>query len=313
MKVQPNYTRQYTEVSQNRNNKSRKQNPGFGNFIVATMDAVERGGLFASFAAQDILGSCVPRTGTAFYRNKDITGKWNYAEASEVSIREFVSSITMFLIPMVMMAGIKKAVGKACDVPVNFIKGLGESMKTVAGKDTNELKKSFYNNTFAKMFKDSGIKDGKEKASEFAQKLVDLEAVKKTDKKAYKEGLGKLADEFALLRKSNSTNHAENYFTTTFNYAENKSANTSFSRFIKHIQNYAQDAVSHIEKRKPKNVGEFLDKFNTKRIGARFLSNAAMAAAVVGFYAYIPKLYTLHKTNPALAGLEPETKGAQKA
>ena len=140
-----------------------------------------------------------------------------------------------------------------------------------------------------------------------------MKLLKRQTKKAYKEGLGKLADEFALLRKSNSTNHAENYFTTTFNYAENKSANTSFSRFIKHIQNYAQDAVSHIEKRKPKNVGEFLDKFNTKRIGARFLSNAAMAAAVVGFYAYIPKLYTLHKTNPALAGLEPETKGAQKA
>ena len=313
MKVQPNYTRQYTEVSQNQNNKSRKQNPAFGNFVVATMDAVERGGLFASFAAQDILGTCVPRTGTAFYRNKDITGKWNYAEASEVSIREFVSSITMFLIPMVMMAGIKKAIGKACDVPVNFIKGLGESMKAVAGKDTKELKKSFYNNTFAKMFKDSGIKDGKEKAAEFAQKLADLDAIKKTDKKAYKTGLGELAEEFALLRKTNSTNHAENYYTTTFKYAKEKSAGASFSRFVKHVQNYAHDAVANIEKHKPENVGEFLEKFNTKRIGARFLSNAAMAAAVVGFYMYIPKLYTLHKTNPALAGLEPETKGAQKA
>lgn len=313
MKVQPSYTRQYTEVSQHQNNKQKRQNPAFGNFVVATMDAIEKGGLFASFAAQDVLGSCVPRTATAFYRNKDITGKWNYAEASEVSIREFVSSITMFLIPMVMMACIKKAVGKACDVPVNFIKGLGESMKAVAGKDTKELKKSFYNDTFARMFKDSGIKDGKEKASEFAQKLVDLEAVRKTDKKAYKKGMGELSEEFALLRKSNSANHAENYYTTTFKYAENKTANASFSRFVKHIQNYAHDAIAHIEKHKSENVGEYLEKFNTKRIGARFLSNAAMAAAVVGFYMYIPKLYTLHKTNPALAGLEPETKGTQKA
>lgn len=313
MKVQPNYTRHYTEVGQNQNNKPKKHNPAFGNFVVATMDAVERGGLFASFAAQDLLGTCFPRTATAFYRNKDITGKYNYAEASEVSIREFVSSITMFLIPMGMMALIKKGIGKACDVPVNFIKGLGESMKAVAGKDSGELKKSFYNDTFSRMFKDSGIKEGKEKASEFAQKLVDLEAVQKTDKKAYKAGLNELAEEFALLRKSNSANHAENYFATTFKYAEKKTANTSFSRFVKHIQNYAHDAVTNIEKHKPQNVGEFLEKFNTKRIGARFLSNAAMAAAVVGFYMYIPKLYTLHKTNPALAGLEPETKGAQKA
>ena len=89
--------------------------------------------------------------------------------------------------------------------------------------------------------------------------------------------------------------------------------NASFSRFIKHVQNYAHDAIAHIGKRKPENVSEFIDKFNTKRIGARFLSNTAMAAAVVGFYMYIPKLYTLHKTNPALAGLEPETKGAPKA
>ena len=51
---------------------------GVGNVVVNTMDAVERGGLVASFLIQDFLGMNIPRTATGLYRNSDITGELNY-------------------------------------------------------------------------------------------------------------------------------------------------------------------------------------------------------------------------------------------
>lgn len=312
MKVQSNYTRSYTEINKNQNQRNEKHNPAFGNFVVATMDAVERGGLFASFAAQDILGTCVPRTVTGFYRNKDITGKYNYAEASEVSIREFLSSITMFLIPMGIMALVKRGVGKSCDVPAKFIKALGENLQQTTKKKPADLKKAFYNNAFTKMFTDSGIKNGEKKALEFADKLLELEA---KAKKTFKKGVSELQTEFSVLRKQNSPDITDDFFRASLKYGkeeEGLKAQGSFHNFVKHLRDYSQDAVDAVQKHQGDSV-EFLEKFNLKRIGARALSNITMALAVIGFYMYIPKLYTLHKTNPALAGLEPETKGTETA
>ncbi len=312
MKVQPNYTRSYTEISGNNNQKARKQNPAFGNFAVATMDAVERGGLFASFAVQDILGSCVPRTITGFYRNKDITGKYNYAEASEVSIREFVSSITMFLIPMGIMAVAKRSIGHSCDVPAKFIKALGETLQKTVKEKPADLKKAFYNNAFKKMFSDSGIKNGEKKAAEFADRLIELES---KDKKAYKTGLSELQAEYSVLRKENTADVTEDFYKTTLKYGKESDglkAQGSFGNFVKHIRDYSHDAIDAVKKNQ-ENAEEFLEKFNFKRIGTRVLANLTMALSVIGFYMYIPKLYTLHKTNPALAGLEPETKGTEAA
>lgn len=312
MKVQPNYTRSYTEIDRNNNKVGKKQNPAFGNFAVATMDAIERGGLFASFAVQDILGSCVPRTITGFYRNKDITGKYNYAEASEVSIREFVSSITMFLIPMGILAVAKRGIGRSCDVPAKFIKALGETLQKTAKDKPADLKKAFYNNAFTKMFLDSGIKNSQNQAAQFADKLIELES---KDKKTYKQGIAELKDAFSVLKKENSSDITEDFFKTTLKYgkeSEGLMAQSSFGNFVKYISDYSHDAFEAIKKNQG-DVEEFIGKFNLKRAGTRLLANLTMALSVIGFYMYIPKLYTLHKVNPALAGLEPETKGTVAA
>ena len=55
---------------------------GLGNGVISVMDAVDRGGLFASFVIQDFLGMNLPRTWVGLQRNKDITGENNYQEAA---------------------------------------------------------------------------------------------------------------------------------------------------------------------------------------------------------------------------------------
>ena len=124
------------------NKKSNQQNSaavafkgGFPNPIVATMDAMERGGFAAGFVTQDMLGMAVPRMAAGLTRNEDKTGKKNWAYARLIAIRELLSGPSTFIIPMVMIYGIKKCFGRANNVPIEFIKAMsGDLDKFAASK-----------------------------------------------------------------------------------------------------------------------------------------------------------------------------------
>ena len=122
MEITPNtILSDYNTNNQKYNNKSNSYNnqtnfKGFGDIAVATMDFVDRGGLFASFTIQDMLGTNFPRTYVGLNRNKDVTGKYNFKEASEVALREFMTGPSMFIIPMIMVYGSLK-IGSSLDVP----------------------------------------------------------------------------------------------------------------------------------------------------------------------------------------------------
>ena len=135
---------------------------GMGNAVISVMDAIDRGGFVASFLVQDLLGMNVPRTATGLFRNSEITGQYNYQEAAEVGIREFLSGPVMFAVPMVMLWAIKRLFGKANDIPVNIIKALGDNFadfskgKTAeAFKDVNVLKENFYTDLFKNILKNT--------------------------------------------------------------------------------------------------------------------------------------------------------------
>ncbi|UKI42640.1 MAG: hypothetical protein L6V95_07140 [Candidatus Melainabacteria bacterium] len=56
---------------------------GVDGVVVATMDAIERGGMAASFTIQDMFGTNIPRTLTALDRNREELGHPNYAHMPE--------------------------------------------------------------------------------------------------------------------------------------------------------------------------------------------------------------------------------------
>lgn len=305
-------------VSQTPRNINRR--PNFkGNFIVNTMDAMERGGLFASFTVQDMLGTNIPRPIMGLRRNKkENQGKKNTTFALKETIREFTTGPSMFLIPGAMLFGASKIVGNAVHVPEKYINGLGEIFKNAVNEtnldDKAALKKEYYQNTFKNILKTStGLNDvdfGKE-AEEFATDIISLEGkhhknpiqkmVGKPIKDSYEDAFSAIEDKFVSLMKKHVTNTSADFTAATIDTV----GETSFDRAVKHMVNYGDDALKHIKSGSALDATKsFIDKFNVKRIVTRFGLNAAMATAVIAFLAYIPKLYNISKENPGLAGLE---------
>ena len=46
------------------------------NIVGSFMNGIEKQGFLASFLVQDVLGMTLPRTYTAFHRDKEVTGKY---------------------------------------------------------------------------------------------------------------------------------------------------------------------------------------------------------------------------------------------
>lgn len=331
--IQPN-----TKVKGHINSVKSTHNPSFGaggigNCVVTTMDAIDRGGLVASFLVQDFLGMNIPRTLTGLYRNTELTGQYNYQEAAEVAIREFVSGPTMFLVPMAMLWGIKRKFGKANDVPVKMIQAMGqEFQKTVAkhGTDTlknnsAEMKKLFYTDVFRNIFSnvyDQSINPDKinNQASDFAQKLIDIENCK--IKKPFftklrgipmesskEDMMAALSESFAEIRKHNSLNHSAN-FNQVEMLADKGRVSKNFDKFTTDLRNFSEDAIDTAANKLKKGVlkddavQSFIKHFTDLRSGSRVLANFSMLAGIIAFCSYIPKLYQLSSTNPGLNGLE---------
>lgn len=294
--------------------------PNFkGNFIVSTMDAMERGGLFASFTVQDMLGTNIPRPIMGLRRNKkENEGKKNTTFALKETIREFTTGPSMFLIPGAMLFGASKIVGNAVHVPEKYINGLGEIFKnTINETNLNNkaaLKKDYYQNIFKNILTTStGLTDvdfGKE-AEEFASDIIALEGkhhqnpiqkmAGKPIKDSYEDAFAAIQNKFVGLMKKYVTKTDADFTEATIE----KIGGTSFDRAVKHMVNYGDDALKHMKSDTVlDSAKKFIDNFNVRRVVTRFGLNAAMATAVITFLACIPKLYNISKENPGLAGLE---------
>ncbi len=80
----------------------------------------------------------------------------------------------------------------------------------------------------------------------------------------------------------------------------------SISSLVKDFSNFGNDAVTTLQK-ESKDGGlaslgikysSFMDEFKKRRVGSKFLTNVLMVGATSLFIVQIPKMYTLHKTNP---------------
>ena len=291
---------------------------GVSNISLNTMDFIARGGLCASFCIQDGLGMILPRIVQGFYRNKDITGEYNYGEAAEVAIREILTGPPMFLIPIAMLSAGRKFLGKACDVPVEFIKGFGNVLKSTFknnGFDESKFVKSFYKQAVENALKNSTSKGWKpeELAREtdaFVDAIFDVERRKprtllqKMFNKKIEESsdhkLDVLRNKFISLRKKYSTNTSEIYSNVTMN-SGGQEFTCSFDNFLSHLRNFAQDAAEYTKKSGLDE--EAINKFISKRTRLRKGMIVAMFLGVMGFCNKIPDLYKLHEVNPGLKGL----------
>lgn len=323
----------------NSNNKAPRQDVSFqgaGNPIVTIMDSIGRGGYIAEFFAQDGTGFIAPRILTGLNRNREETGEYNWKFAATEAIRELTSGPCFYVIPAVMLFLTKKYFGSANDVPIKFIKDIGDDFAQFASKqnastlaDSNILKKNYYKEVMKNILSNATegqLKNKKleDKAEDFIKKIFEIEKAPK--KNAWKKLQGKrvdgsnydllsdLTDEFASLRKKygGSLKEALNLeFTTVSKGKDGKFTKTEagFQKFLEHLRNYTEDAAKKVSsdfKGKTSTVAEFINKFNHKRISSRFMLILSMDIAVGAFLTIIPKMYKHKEGNPGLNGLPVE-------
>lgn len=317
-------------------NQQKHQQTSFtGSFnpVVTLMDAIDKGGFAASFIAQDGIGMVAPRIYEGLNRNreKDENGKkigpLNWEFARREGIREILSGPSAFLIPMGIMAIIKKTSGTANNVHVSHIEALGQNFADYAAKhpdqlkNSSEFKKGYYAQILENALENStdetfNGEQLKEKAKSFAEKLVDSEEKRANkDKKNANKLQAEIVDEYMKLRKQYSAPSGNELAVSLKVSGKDKPLGTNIRQLVQSLTDYSGDALEkvnkHLEKHANGNIDGYIKKFNTHRAGTRVLSNLGMWSAVVGFYTLIPKLYNLGlKHDPGLKGLVEE--GAEK-
>ncbi len=218
----------------------------------------------------------------------------------------------------------------------NFIEYANANPETLS--DVAKTKTEFYNKIFKNVL--NTTLEGKlteeelaEKAKEFAERAIQIEQAKDKKKPLWKVLANKkvegspqdltdsLIDNFMELKKKYLSPSADelsaeityktqklNGQTKEISIVEEKTR-VAFKKLLKTMTDFTDDvikstgiAMKKIEDGKF-NPERFLNSFVKRRTGSRMLSNVSMWAAVVGFYALIPKLYSwgLNGKNPAFA------------
>lgn len=342
--------------SNNNNNLKQQNTPSFqGGFnpIVTLMDAIDRGGFAASFIAQDGIGMVAPRIKEGMNRGREVDengkkhGPYNWEFARKEGIREILSGPSAFIIPAIMLQGIKKYSGTANNVSIDMIRGLGKHFEEFAKTNpeglanTVETKKAFYNKIFENIIQTSTqdiLPDGtikntltpeqvKKYAESFTDKTIEIENAKskgffknligKEVKNSAEDLTTKLTDEFMLLRKQHLSPSVNEMTAGLTAIGREKPIHEGFTKMLGSIKDFTDDAISSVQKELKKspdtNLVEYIQKFVSRRSGSRFLTNMSMFFAVVGFYTLIPKIYNLGlKNNPALANTSEQGNEAPK-
>lgn len=314
--------------------KSSNQQSFTGSFnpVVTVMDAIDKGGFAASFIAQDGIGMVAPRIYEGLNRNRQKdengkkTGPLNWEFARREGIREILSGPSAFLIPMGILAVLKKTSGTANNVHVNHIEALGQNFVDYAAKNPEQLKdaaafkKGYYAQVLENAIHHSTDKslsgeELKQTAQSFADRLVEVETKRANkDKKGANKLFAEVVDDYMKLRKSHAAPSSNELDVLIEVAGKDKPLGTNFRRLAQSLTDYSGDALEKTNKFLTKNANgnldEYIKKFNLHRAGTRVLSNIGMWAAVVGFYTLIPKLYNMGlKHDPGLKGLVDE--GAQ--
>ena len=314
--------------------KSSNQQSFTGSFnpVVTVMDAIDKGGFAASFIAQDGIGMVAPRIYEGLNRNRQKdengkkTGPLNWEFARREGIREILSGPSAFLIPMGILAVLKKTSGTANNVHVNHIEALGQNFVDYAAKnpeqlkDAAALKKGYYAQVLENAIhhttdKSLSGEELKQTAQSFADRLVEVETKRANkDKKGANKLFTEVVDDYMKLRKSHAAPSSNELDVLIEVAGKDKPLGTNFRRLAQSLTAYSGDALEKTNKFLTKNANgnldEYIKKFNLHRAGTRVLSNIGMWAAVVGFYTLIPKRYNMGlKHDPGLKGVVDE--GAQ--
>ena len=301
--------------SENKNNTSFR---GATDALVRFWEGVDRGGLAASFTIQDMLGTNIPRTWAAKDVGKDLTGKNNWGAVVENGLREFLTGPSMFVVPGGVLYASTKFGAKSNAVPVQTIKDFAEIIKKSNIDTTSKeaFKKSFYESVLECVFSNfDGIKDIENLAQkgididDYIAQILKMESAKEKglinniknvsmpdSKEEILEGIIK---KFVTDKKANTTGYPNFLKALITDTSADKAAKyeVKIGDLIDRMIKYSDDLYESLGKQKG-SLDDILESFTKSRMGSRFATNILMGVFTAAAMWFIPRIYTVNKTNP---------------
>ena len=293
------------------------------------MNGIQNSGFVASFLIQDGLGMTAPRVGTAFLRDKEVTGEYNFQEGREVLLREALTGpIMMAMAPICLLLSAR--FGKSTTMNSQLIKRFGNSFKTLITnsefdksllKNKEALKEKYFKTNVENMLENTLGKDNyKSEDIEFIMKQIhnyenppakiDIKGMFKK-KKYKKQCLGEIENRINSLKYSSSSD-LEILDNVKISYKDKIRAYKTKEAFESMIK-YGDDIITnnkHLENINGDAAEAFMDKSITKRM----ITTIATVFATLGAMSVIPKIYAKSdiapgaKTAMQLKAAQSETK-----
>ena len=308
MKVQPGYTRNYTPIAVNYQNREGKQNPsqnpsfGIGNPIVSFATFLEANGFLGEFLTVDTFGMAGPRTIQGYGRNSGELGHLNYRAGTEELIREVLSGPAYFFVPAGIVAAAAAIKGKCAKVATPVLNAFEPIMK-----------KSMTGSNNAEAIKDNFIKNFMEEAfGSYKNERCEVNKIEKIirnavdGKKIKKKEVEKIQEHLTNLNKSNGK------LLDKTNFVKLGSKEFPIKSLVSDIPNYLKDFTEKASKES--SVGStFIEKFHKRAKDLRNATNILGVAALAAFLVIIPRLYQVdRKKFPGLDGLDTENYDKRK-
>lgn len=314
MKVSPISSQLYNEKNKQAQ-KHAAQNPSFRSALLPVLGAsgfvmqkIESMGYFISFLIQDGLGMTLPRIWTGYNRDREITGKFNFQEGKEVTLREGLTGPYIIAVaPFTIWAAGKFC--KSTNTNTRLIKRFGAGLKEMVSSpnfdktiqsDAEKFKKEFYKKSVKEIYEQT-ILDDKNKDKTIEQILVHLEASSAKKKKDREAALAQIQ---SIINTKMLESSSELYNINKV-YVGNKDNKLLFSttEAFAALRDYAHDAIvknknrATIDETAAENIK---NNFATKRLGINIFN---VVATLVGL-SFIPKLYAKSDVAPGVHSLE---------
>ncbi len=297
---------------------------GGADTLVKFWEAVDRGGLVASFTIQDMLGTNIPRTVAAKDIGKEFSNDPNYVNwtaVAENGLREFLTGPSMFAVPAGVLYGAMKHFGPAHGVDIKSINDMATILKSnpnaVKADNITDFKKTFYTDVMNSVFENFDNKKAPINVDDYVDKIIQMEQAKSKglvnklknvpNPNSKEDILESIIHNFISDKKANTKGYPN--FLSARLLEESKE--TDVAKVFDKMDKFARDAFESFKKSGTESVDEFIDNFTTKRMGGRFVTNVAMGAATAAAMWFIPKIYSIGKSNPETAALKDWSKTQQ--
>lgn len=301
-------------TSASRLQENRKDRPSFKSaggalsLVGNVMQGIESKGYFLSFLIQDGLGMTVPRSITGFNRDKDITGKYNIQEGTEVALREGLTGPYIIAVaPAVLWLTSKFC--RSTNTNTNLIKRFGKNLKEFV-KDSNtnksikenaeKFKQEFARFNIEKIYKNSVPNDKNPEAS-INLILEEFGKLNSKDKKVKAEAYEKIS---SILNEKMLETSPEFYDLNKLAVGDGSNKKMFNAKdVIRALNDFCDDAI--INNKDFANIDEVAaenikNNFATKRL----LTNVANIALTLGGLSVIPKLYARSDVAPSAQVLQ---------